>query len=71
MVGWTLSIGLIDLPFSHWTHVTFKHTLPGKEAAGQRTNEVNRSEEKTEGVESVDSEHIKTAVQKPVKKQYN
>ncbi len=25
MVGWTLSIGLIDLPFSHWTHVTFKH----------------------------------------------
>ncbi len=25
MVGWALSIGLIDLPFSHWTHVTFKH----------------------------------------------
>ncbi len=24
MVGWALSIGLIDLPFSHWTHVTFK-----------------------------------------------
>jgi hypothetical protein len=25
VVGWALSIGLIDLPFSHWTHVTFKH----------------------------------------------
>jgi hypothetical protein len=25
MVGWALSIGLIDLPFSHWTHFTFKH----------------------------------------------
>ncbi len=25
MVGWALSIGLIDSPFSHWTHVTFKH----------------------------------------------
>ncbi len=25
MVGWALSIGLIDLPFTkHWTHVTFK-----------------------------------------------
>ena len=24
MVGWALSIGLIDLPFSHWMHVTFK-----------------------------------------------
>jgi hypothetical protein len=30
MVGWALSIGLIDLPFfSHWTHVTFKHLLAG------------------------------------------
>jgi hypothetical protein len=28
MVGWALSIGLIDLPFSHWTHVTFKHLSP-------------------------------------------
>jgi hypothetical protein len=27
IVGWALSIGLIDLPFSHWTHVTFKHTV--------------------------------------------
>jgi hypothetical protein len=25
MVGWALSIGLIDFPFSHLTHVTFKH----------------------------------------------
>jgi hypothetical protein len=25
MVGWALSIGLIDLPFSHWTRITFKH----------------------------------------------
>jgi hypothetical protein len=25
MVGWALSIGLIDLPFLHWTHVKFKH----------------------------------------------
>jgi hypothetical protein len=25
MVGWALSIGLIDLPFSHWTYVPFKH----------------------------------------------
>jgi hypothetical protein len=25
IVGWALSIGLIDLPFSHWTHVKFKH----------------------------------------------
>ncbi len=24
IVGWVLSIRLIDLPFSHWTHVTFK-----------------------------------------------
>ncbi len=24
MVGWALSIGLIDLAFSNWTHVTFK-----------------------------------------------
>jgi hypothetical protein len=24
MVVWALSIGLIDLPLSHWTHVTFK-----------------------------------------------
>jgi hypothetical protein len=24
MVGWALSMVLIDLPFSHWTHVTFK-----------------------------------------------
>jgi hypothetical protein len=23
MVGWALSLGLIDLPFSHWTHATF------------------------------------------------
>ena len=30
MVGWALSIGLIDLPFSHWTHVTFKHMVPFK-----------------------------------------
>jgi hypothetical protein len=31
MVGRALSIGLIDLPFSHRTHVTFKHghTHPG------------------------------------------
>ncbi len=28
MVGWALSLGLIDLPFSHWTHVTFKHERP-------------------------------------------
>jgi hypothetical protein len=28
MVGWALSIGLIDLPFSHWTHVTFKQVHP-------------------------------------------
>jgi hypothetical protein len=27
MVGWALSIGLIDLPFSHWTHVTFKRPV--------------------------------------------
>jgi hypothetical protein len=27
MVGWALSIVLIDLPFSHRTHVTFKHSL--------------------------------------------
>jgi hypothetical protein len=26
MVGWALSIGLIDLPFTHWTHVTFKQS---------------------------------------------
>jgi hypothetical protein len=33
MVGWALSIGLIDLPFSHWTHVTFKHCAPvGRQA---------------------------------------
>jgi hypothetical protein len=25
MVGWALSIGLIDLSFSTWTHVKFKH----------------------------------------------
>ncbi len=25
MVVWALSMVLIDLPFSHWTHVTFKH----------------------------------------------
>jgi hypothetical protein len=29
MVGWALSIRLIDLPFSHWTHVTFKRVLAG------------------------------------------
>ncbi len=28
MVGWALSIGLIDSPFSHWTHVTFKQLPP-------------------------------------------
>jgi hypothetical protein len=30
VVGWALSIGLpvIDLPFSHWTHVTFKQAAP-------------------------------------------
>jgi hypothetical protein len=27
MVDWALSIGLIDLPFSHWTHATFKHII--------------------------------------------
>ena len=26
MVAWALSMVLIDLPFSHWTHVTFKHS---------------------------------------------
>ncbi len=25
VVSWALSIGLIDLPFSHWTHVAFEH----------------------------------------------
>jgi hypothetical protein len=29
MVGWALSMVLIDLPFSHWTHVTFKHDARG------------------------------------------
>jgi hypothetical protein len=28
MVGWALSMVLIDLPFSHWTHVTFKQLAP-------------------------------------------
>jgi hypothetical protein len=27
VVGWALSIGLIDLPFSHWTHVRLKHSV--------------------------------------------
>ena len=27
MVAWALSMVLIDLPFSHWTHVTFKQCL--------------------------------------------
>ncbi len=30
MIGWALSIVLIDLPFSHWTHVTFKHSPSGR-----------------------------------------
>ncbi len=25
MVDWELSVELIGLPFSHWTHVTFNH----------------------------------------------
>jgi WD40 repeat protein len=29
MVGWALSMVLIDLPFSHWTHVTFKQHVRG------------------------------------------
>ncbi len=28
MVAWALSMVLIDLPFSHWTHVTFKQRPP-------------------------------------------
>ncbi len=32
MVGWALSIGLIDWPFSHWTHVTFKHGKAGAQS---------------------------------------
>jgi hypothetical protein len=34
MVDWALSIGLIDLPFSHWTHVTFKHHWHPARAGG-------------------------------------
>ncbi len=30
MVGWALSSGLIDLPFSHWTHVTLKVGAPSR-----------------------------------------
>jgi hypothetical protein len=29
MVGWALSMVLIDLPFSHWTHVTFTNRREG------------------------------------------
>jgi hypothetical protein len=28
MVDWALSVGLIDLPFSPWAHVTLKHKDP-------------------------------------------
>jgi hypothetical protein len=37
MVGWALSIGLIDLPFSHWTHfhVTFKHPSESESRMGR------------------------------------
>ncbi len=34
MVAWAPSIGLIDVPFSHWTHVTFKH--PSAQRHGRR-----------------------------------
>ncbi len=39
MVGWALSIMLIDLPFPQWTHVTFKkytHSKAAAAAAAQR-----------------------------------
>ena len=34
MVTWALSMVLIDLPFSHWTHVTFKQVRPSRRACG-------------------------------------
>ena len=43
VVGWALSIGLIDLPFSHWTHVTFKqstHAYLGTAGRGTRKGTV-------------------------------
>jgi hypothetical protein len=47
---WALSIGLIDLPFSHWTHVTFKHvpvmhSLPDRATARVGAPERSRRRE--------------------------
>jgi hypothetical protein len=36
LVGWALSIGLIDLPCSHWTYVTFKQQQGPRAVRGQR-----------------------------------
>ncbi len=39
MVAWALSMVLIDLPFSHWTHVTFKQaSLLRQRLRQQRVN---------------------------------
>ncbi len=40
MVGWALEIGLIDLPFSNWTHITFKHPLQNGKAGAQSDHHI-------------------------------
>ena len=43
MVDWALSVELIGLPFSHWTHVTFKQTIPDLVHHGVRSNSTGQA----------------------------
>jgi hypothetical protein len=52
MVAWALSMALIDLPFSPWTHVTFKHFEQHQSSEGHDGQDPDRmGREKRAGAE--------------------